>query len=166
MLSLQQQQQQQHGRSSPSALSYDSTPSNGYNNGYNVTTAALNGYQGPSPFITNAGSSSRRQPPPAVAAVGGSNGSSGGFGEAKGVSFEENKLRIAELKQLLQREGNRVCADCQDTSPGGRPTWASVSLGVFICMRCAGTHRGLGAHISKVRGRIGCGGWGDVIGRG
>jgi hypothetical protein len=44
---------------------------------------------------------------PAVAAVGpaaagavGAHG--GGFGEAKGVSFEENKLRITELRRLLQ----------------------------------------------------------------
>jgi hypothetical protein len=132
----------------------------GYGNNYN-NLAGLNGYGGPSPYITNA-------PPPAASSSSSANACHqqqqqqqqraqppGGFGEAKGVSFEENKLRISELKQLLQREGNKVCADCQDTSPGGRPTWASVNLGVFICMRCAGTHRGLGAHISKV----GAAGW-------
>lgn len=31
------------------------------------------------------------------------------------------------------------------------PEWASVSLGIFICVRCAGIHRSLGTHISQVR---------------
>jgi hypothetical protein len=42
---------------------------------------------------------------------------------------------------------NTVCADC------GRPhpDWASTSLCVVICIDCAGIHRALGTHISKVR---------------
>jgi len=31
------------------------------------------------------------------------------------------------------------------------PEWASYNIGVFLCTRCAGIHRGLGAHISKVK---------------
>lgn len=31
------------------------------------------------------------------------------------------------------------------------PEWASYNLGIFICTRCAAIHRGLGAHISKVK---------------
>ncbi|KAI8426468.1 hypothetical protein MSG28_005291 [Choristoneura fumiferana] len=31
------------------------------------------------------------------------------------------------------------------------PDWASYNLGIFICMRCASIHRGMGAHISQVK---------------
>eukprot|EP00884_Botryococcus_braunii_P012642 jgi/Botrbrau1/21379/Bobra.0216s0001.1 len=72
-------------------------------------------------------------------------------GEMKGVTLEENKKHVEALKLLLQRPENRSCADCRDGGAASRPSWASISTGVFICMRCAGIHRGLGVHISKVR---------------
>ena len=31
------------------------------------------------------------------------------------------------------------------------PRWASHNLGIFLCIRCAGIHRNLGVHISKVK---------------
>ena len=43
--------------------------------------------------------------------------------------------------------GNTVCADC-DTN---NPDWASINLGILICIECSGIHRNLGSHISKVR---------------
>jgi len=44
-------------------------------------------------------------------------------------------------------EGNNKCADCGDPFP----EWASINLGIFICIQCAGVHRSLGTHISQVR---------------
>lgn len=31
------------------------------------------------------------------------------------------------------------------------PEWASLNLGILMCIECSGIHRNLGSHISKVR---------------
>ncbi|KAI8235002.1 UBA domain-containing protein 3 [Colletotrichum sp. SAR 10_99] len=56
-----------------------------------------------------------------------------------------NEKVLHDLVQTVP--GNNFCADCQARNPA----WASWSLGVFLCMRCAAIHRKLGTHISKVK---------------
>ena len=53
----------------------------------------------------------------------------------------------ARLNNIINKPGNKMCADCN----GRNPRWASISLGVFVCIRCCGIHRALGTHISKMK---------------
>jgi hypothetical protein len=52
---------------------------------------------------------------------------------------------INEIKSL---EGNDYCADCGQQD---RVNWVSLSHGITLCIRCAGTHRSFGVDISCVR---------------
>ncbi|KAF2250401.1 ArfGap-domain-containing protein [Trematosphaeria pertusa] len=52
------------------------------------------------------------------------------------------------LKSLVKIEANKSCADCKRNK---HPRWASWNLGIFICIRCSGIHRGMGTHISRVK---------------
>ncbi|KAF8351663.1 hypothetical protein F5887DRAFT_938538 [Amanita rubescens] len=53
------------------------------------------------------------------------------------------------LQDLIKTEslGNKICNDC--TNPN--PQWASLSFAIFLCLQCAGVHRGFGVHVSFVR---------------
>ncbi|OHT13817.1 hypothetical protein TRFO_15937 [Tritrichomonas foetus] len=51
------------------------------------------------------------------------------------------------VKRLLELPENQFCADCHTP----HPTWASTTIGVFICLNCSGIHRNLGTHITLVR---------------
>ncbi|XP_030073329.1 stromal membrane-associated protein 2 [Microcaecilia unicolor] len=64
-----------------------------------------------------------------------------------GKSVRDVERYQAVLSSLLQREGNKHCADCRAKGP----RWASWNIGVFVCIRCAGIHRNLGVHISRVK---------------
>lgn len=67
---------------------------------------------------------------------------------ARKRSLERQQRATMRLEALLADSGNSMCADC---STKGNLTWASINLGIFLCIDCAGVHRGLGTHISKVR---------------
>ncbi|XP_063299048.1 stromal membrane-associated protein 1 isoform X1 [Pelobates fuscus] len=60
---------------------------------------------------------------------------------------KQNEQHQAILSKMLREEDNKYCADCEAKGP----RWASWNLGVFICIRCAGIHRNLGVHISRVK---------------
>lgn len=66
---------------------------------------------------------------------------------------EKEKERLTQekvqtiLTSMLRDEDNKYCVDCDSKGP----RWASWNLGVFLCIRCAGIHRNLGVHISKVK---------------
>ncbi|XP_074503081.1 stromal membrane-associated protein 1-like isoform X3 [Sebastes fasciatus] len=58
-----------------------------------------------------------------------------------------NEQHQVILSNLLREQHNKFCADCEAKGP----RWASWNLGVFMCIRCAGIHRNLGVHISRVK---------------
>ncbi|XP_056264505.1 stromal membrane-associated protein 1-like [Pseudoliparis swirei] len=62
-------------------------------------------------------------------------------------AFKLNEQHQNTLSKMLREEDNKYCADCEAKGP----RWASWNLGVFICIRCAGIHRNLGVHISRVK---------------
>ncbi|XP_077412328.1 arf-GAP with dual PH domain-containing protein 1-like [Vanacampus margaritifer] len=60
--------------------------------------------------------------------------------------FSERENSRKRLMELLDKPGNRNCADCGAADP----EWASYTLGVFVCHSCSGLHRNI-AQISKVK---------------
>ena len=72
----------------------------------------------------------------------------------------------AVLTTMLRDDDNKYCVDCDAKGFSKKtkkrtnliqkfyligPRWASWNLGIFLCIRCAGIHRNLGVHISKVK---------------
>lgn len=69
------------------------------------------------------------------------------------TKFEKEKIKLIQekcqglLNEMLRDEDNKYCVDCDAKGP----RWASWNLGIFLCIRCAGIHRNLGVHISRVK---------------
>jgi len=61
-------------------------------------------------------------------------------------TYVEEDVRDEMLDPIRKNKSN-VCFDCNSSNP----KWASATLGVFVCVNCAGTHRNLGVHISFIR---------------
>ncbi|XP_044799949.1 arf-GAP with coiled-coil, ANK repeat and PH domain-containing protein 3 isoform X3 [Bubalus bubalis] len=66
-------------------------------------------------------------------------------------SATDSRERSVKGESVLQRvqnvAGNSQCGDCGQPDP----RWASINLGVLLCIECSGIHRSLGVHCSKVR---------------
>ncbi|XP_004373631.1 arf-GAP with coiled-coil, ANK repeat and PH domain-containing protein 2 isoform X2 [Trichechus manatus latirostris] len=66
-------------------------------------------------------------------------------------SASESKEKLLKGESALQRvqciPGNASCCDCGLADP----RWASINLGITLCIECSGIHRSLGVHFSKVR---------------
>ena len=65
--------------------------------------------------------------------------------QALGTCPAESHVSVEQM--ISNVPGNDTCADC------GHPVaeWASLNLGIVICIQCSGIHRNLGTHVSKVR---------------
>mmetsp|Transcript_14510 Transcript_14510/g.31432 ORF Transcript_14510/g.31432 Transcript_14510/m.31432 type:complete len:293 (-) Transcript_14510:559-1437(-) len=48
---------------------------------------------------------------------------------------------------IRAKPGNDRCAECDSSDT----SWVVLDYGVLVCIQCAGAHRALGSHISKVR---------------
>ncbi|XP_055562237.1 arf-GAP with coiled-coil, ANK repeat and PH domain-containing protein 3 isoform X4 [Falco biarmicus] len=66
-------------------------------------------------------------------------------------SATDSRERSVKGETILQRvqsiPGNDQCCDCGQPDP----RWASINLGILLCIECSGIHRSLGVHCSKVR---------------
>lgn len=88
--------------------------------------------------------------------------------ESTKAKKQNNSVTGATIQSIRSRvPGNGFCVDCDATSKWMiislfqlsitiflfilDPDWASLNLGVVMCIECSGIHRNLGSHVSRVR---------------
>ena len=67
---------------------------------------------------------------------------------------DEAAALTQQLVEFLERPCNRKCADCARRLSARNDAWASVNLGVVVCVRCAAHHRGLGVSVSRIKSLV------------
>ncbi|XP_077439784.1 arf-GAP with coiled-coil, ANK repeat and PH domain-containing protein 2-like isoform X2 [Vanacampus margaritifer] len=67
--------------------------------------------------------------------------------DSSGESKERSLKGESALQKVIAIPGNACCCDCGQPDP----RWASINLGITLCIQCSGIHRSLGVHFSKVR---------------
>ncbi|KAG7217507.1 hypothetical protein INR49_021434 [Caranx melampygus] len=67
--------------------------------------------------------------------------------DSGGEPKERSLKGESALQKVLAIPGNACCCDCGQPDP----RWASINLGITLCIQCSGIHRSLGVHFSKVR---------------
>jgi hypothetical protein len=62
-------------------------------------------------------------------------------GDAGGRSLSTSAKFVPSRDYLMAlAEANPICADCGTSAP----EWASLNLGIMVCIECSGIHRRLG----------------------
>jgi ADP-ribosylation factor GTPase-activating protein 1 len=57
----------------------------------------------------------------------------------------QEKKQYASLSEITKEP--QLCFECR----GINPTWISVNLGIYLCLKCSGLHRSLSVNQSFVR---------------
>lgn len=71
----------------------------------------------------------------------GGGGSLGGGGGGGGMDQENQGCQALEEVQVIA--GNQQCCDCGEANPD----WASINLGITLCIVCSGIHRYTHTHM-------------------
>ena len=76
-------------------------------------------------------------------------------------SLDEVRVRSADpeeaaeltdaMVEFLCRPCNKKCADCAAPFCAHNEAWASVNLGVLVCVNCAAVHRSMGVNVSRIK---------------
>jgi stromal membrane-associated protein len=57
---------------------------------------------------------------------------------------------LAEVVALIEEPANSICCDC-GAKLRPRAAFCSITLGVWLCNRCYGIHRAVGAHVTRTK---------------